>query len=176
MGSAATAAATANSAGFYRRALRRAELAADLPARVPAGDPADGRRRVGRGRRPRCRSTGGTTTSAASTATTALRSPSATRSTSRSARRCRRTRPRSTPARSMLNQFVANVDISRPCRGEGIGRAVNVAFGAEARRENYRIHGRRARFVSRRRRAATRPAAPPPSAPRCFPGSGRRTK
>ena len=42
---------------------RRAQLAADLSARLPAGDPADGDRRVRRGRRPRRRGSGPTTCS-----------------------------------------------------------------------------------------------------------------
>jgi len=39
-----------------------------------------------------------------------------------------------------LNQFVANVDVNRPVTVRGFSGPVNVAFGAEARRENYRIH------------------------------------
>ena len=39
-----------------------------------------------------------------------------------------------------LNQFVANVDVSRPVSLRGFAGPVNIAFGGEARRENYRIH------------------------------------
>ena len=39
----------------------------------------------------------------------------------------------------MLNQVVANADISRPVAVKGLAGPVNVAFGAEARRETYRI-------------------------------------
>ena len=39
----------------------------------------------------------------------------------------------------MLNQLVTNADISRPVAVKGLARPVNVAFGAEARRENYRL-------------------------------------
>jgi iron complex outermembrane receptor protein len=39
-----------------------------------------------------------------------------------------------------LNQFVANADISRPVAVKGFASPLNVAFGAEARRENYQIH------------------------------------
>jgi iron complex outermembrane recepter protein len=39
----------------------------------------------------------------------------------------------------VLNQFVTNADISRSVPVKGLAGPVNVAFGAEARRENYRI-------------------------------------
>ena len=39
----------------------------------------------------------------------------------------------------LLNQLVANADISRPVAVKGFAGPVNVAFGAEARRETYRI-------------------------------------
>jgi iron complex outermembrane receptor protein len=39
----------------------------------------------------------------------------------------------------LLNQFVGNVDVSRAVPFMGFGRALNVAFGAEYRRENYQI-------------------------------------
>ena len=38
-----------------------------------------------------------------------------------------------------LNQFVGNVDISRPFKLDGLAGPINVAFGAELRRENYQI-------------------------------------
>jgi len=38
-----------------------------------------------------------------------------------------------------LNQFVGNVDISRPFKLEGLAGPVNVAFGGEYRHENYQI-------------------------------------
>jgi iron complex outermembrane receptor protein len=38
-----------------------------------------------------------------------------------------------------LNQFVANVDVSRPFSVHGFARPLNVAMGAEVRRENYQI-------------------------------------
>ena len=38
-----------------------------------------------------------------------------------------------------LNQFMGNADVSRPFAVPGLAGPVNVAFGAEARRENYRI-------------------------------------
>ena len=40
----------------------------------------------------------------------------------------------------VLNQFVANADISRPVVVKGLASPLNIAFGAEARRENYQIH------------------------------------
>ena len=40
----------------------------------------------------------------------------------------------------MLNQFVGNVDVSRPFAVSGFAGPLNVAFGAEYRRENYQIH------------------------------------
>jgi iron complex outermembrane recepter protein len=40
----------------------------------------------------------------------------------------------------VLNQFVANVDVSRPVTIKGFVAPVNLAFGGEARRENYQIH------------------------------------
>jgi iron complex outermembrane receptor protein len=39
-----------------------------------------------------------------------------------------------------LNQFVGNVDVSRPVPVKGFAGPVNVAFGAEYRREHYQIH------------------------------------
>jgi len=39
----------------------------------------------------------------------------------------------------VLNQFVANADLSRPIAVRGFVNPVNVAFGAEARHENYQI-------------------------------------
>ena len=39
----------------------------------------------------------------------------------------------------VLNQFVANADLSRPVAIRGFAKPVNVAIGAETRRENYRI-------------------------------------
>jgi iron complex outermembrane recepter protein len=39
-----------------------------------------------------------------------------------------------------LNQFVGNVDLSRLFKIDGLAAPVNVAIGAEYRRENYRIH------------------------------------
>ena len=39
----------------------------------------------------------------------------------------------------MLNQFVGNVDVSRPVRFGGFAGPLNVAIGAEYRRENYQI-------------------------------------
>ncbi|MEP6918180.1 MAG: TonB-dependent receptor, partial [Acidobacteriota bacterium] len=39
-----------------------------------------------------------------------------------------------------LNQFVGNVDVSRPFAIAGVAGPVNVAFGGEYRRENYQIH------------------------------------
>jgi iron complex outermembrane receptor protein len=39
-----------------------------------------------------------------------------------------------------LNQFVGNADISRPVPIKGFSRPLNVALGAEYRRENYQIH------------------------------------
>jgi iron complex outermembrane receptor protein len=39
-----------------------------------------------------------------------------------------------------LNQFVGNADVSRPFAVSGFAGPVNVAFGAEYRRENYQIH------------------------------------
>jgi iron complex outermembrane receptor protein len=38
-----------------------------------------------------------------------------------------------------LNQFVGNIDLSRPFRIKGFEGPLNVAFGAEYRRENYQI-------------------------------------
>ncbi|MEO7274401.1 MAG: TonB-dependent receptor [Vicinamibacterales bacterium] len=38
-----------------------------------------------------------------------------------------------------LNQFVGNADVSRPFKLDGLAGPVNVAFGAEVRRENYQI-------------------------------------
>ena len=38
-----------------------------------------------------------------------------------------------------LNQFVGNVDVSRPFRVRGLAGPLNIAVGAEYRRENYRI-------------------------------------
>ena len=38
-----------------------------------------------------------------------------------------------------LNQFVGNVDLSRPFRVRGLSGPLNIAVGAEYRRENYRI-------------------------------------
>jgi iron complex outermembrane recepter protein len=38
-----------------------------------------------------------------------------------------------------LNQFVGNIDLSRPFRIKGFSGPLNVAFGAEYRRENYQI-------------------------------------
>jgi iron complex outermembrane receptor protein len=38
-----------------------------------------------------------------------------------------------------LDQFVGNLDVSRPFSVSGLARPVNVAFGAEYRRENYQI-------------------------------------
>jgi iron complex outermembrane receptor protein len=42
--------------------------------------------------------------------------------------------------RLALNQFVGNVDVSRPFAVRGLAGPLNVAFGAEYRRENYQIH------------------------------------
>jgi iron complex outermembrane receptor protein len=39
-----------------------------------------------------------------------------------------------------LNQWVGNVDVSRAMRVRGLSGPLNVAFGAEYRRENYQIH------------------------------------
>ena len=50
-------------------------------------------------------------------------------------------------ARWRCNQFVGNVDVSRPFTARCSAGPFNVAFGAEYRRENYQIHGRRAGLV-----------------------------
>ena len=39
-----------------------------------------------------------------------------------------------------LNQFVGNIDVSRPLAIKGFARPVNLAVGTEYRRENYQIH------------------------------------
>jgi iron complex outermembrane receptor protein len=39
----------------------------------------------------------------------------------------------------VLNQFVGNADVSRPVRVKGLAGTLNIAFGAEYRRENYQI-------------------------------------
>ena len=77
--SAATAAATPNSAGFYRRALDARNWPQIYPLGFLPDDPADGGRRVGRGRRARRRRPVELRRRAANTATTASRSRSATR-------------------------------------------------------------------------------------------------
>ena len=65
-------------------------------------------------------------------------STSRTPSTRRSVPTFRRTRPSSTRARSSADQLLANLDFSREFE-VGLAGPLNVAFGAEFRREGYQI-------------------------------------
>ena len=112
----------ANSAGFYRRALDVRNWPQIYPLGfLPEIQPTviDSSATAG----VRGASNQWSWTPAASTATTASISPSATRSTSRSARRPAEQDRCSTPARSQLGQLVANVDISRAFKVDALGRA-----------------------------------------------------
>ena len=82
----------------------------------------------------------------------------------------------STPARSALNQFVGNVDVEPRCVDAALAGPLNVAFGAEFRRENYRDRARASRTPTRRRRPRPVRRRAPRSARRSSPASVRRTK
>ena len=145
--------------GEQRRLLspraRRAQLAADLSARVPAGDRADRRRRVGHRRRPRRAATSGTTTPAASTGTTAFAfTIGDTLNVSLG--------PSLPPNKTQfdagtleLNQFVGNVDVSRPFRSSGLAGPLNVAVRRGVPPRELSDTRGRAGLVRRRRRAGS---------------------
>ena len=73
-----------------------------------------------------------------------------------------------------LNQFVGNIDVSRPFTVPNLAGPVNIAFGAEYRRENYQIHASPTPMGTAVSRTSSAHALP--SAPRCFPDSVRRTR
>ena len=74
-----------------------------------------------------------------------------------------------------LNQFVGNIDVSRPFTVASLAGPVNIAFGAEYRRENYQIRAGEPDSYGDGG-LATSSVRAPPSGPRCFLDSVHRTR
>ena len=128
--------------GVPRRFLparpRRAELAPDLPARLPAPHRAAASSTRRRPSASAARSRSGSGTPPPSTATTASSSTSRTASTSRWGRPSRPNQTEFYAGTLQFNQYLFNLDARREFE-VGLSGPLNVAVGAELRRENYQI-------------------------------------